>query len=547
MSESYLVLVIDTSGSTSDSASIKNEFGEKVPTGRTLLHEIANATTAFVSCMGPEHSLGIVSFNGVATIVNELGSVTDDFKESVINKLKILKSEGSTNTWAGIKTAANMLLPVIRKDKNAKVRIMLWTDGQSNIEPEIPSGFDDSLDDYASKTEFMPCIDIFAFGYNVSVRVLAREISMKTKGLYANVSTPDMIGTVVVNSAASWLSLTDERVCDSKTENWRLKTVEILRLMADDGNLQDMKSAQSRLLKLISDMKADSFYTFLKDLEGEVALGFSSYEIFKTWGESFAYALSSAHDVKRVANFKNSSLAIYNTPGFMSKQHIVDKTFVKMVDEAAAHNAAKELERVALLRARGIEATATVFAHSSGLNNAKGGCIAAHSVVHMADGSYKFADQIKVGDCVMTSVNYVAATVKAIVATKMHKDVPFVILDGGLCISSYHPVYDESNQEWVYPQSIDNATHKGTAETCHVDVAYSFVLNSVIYGMISNNRKFITLGHGSTDGILDHDFYGSDKVVNRIQEMNDAGGGIVNLNGWFWKEENGETVDLCKE
>jgi hypothetical protein len=85
-----------------------------------------------------------------------------------------------------------------------------------------------------------------------------------------------------------------------------------------------------------------------------------------------------------------------------------------------------------------------------------------------------------------------------------------VKFDNGLIITNYHPVI--VNGQWKFPIDVKKA------ENIFVDNYYNFVLEKG-HSMLVNDTFCITLGHGLKGAVVEHEYLGTDQVINDLMKL----------------------------
>lgn len=447
-------------------------------------------------------------------------------------------------------------------------RAWLFTDGMHNVEPRNLSGFTESLRDYSRESDgFLPQTDVFGFGPSVLVDVLETEVARITGGLYGSVYSSTEVATNFVNAAAAWVTADEPPVILSEVdEAWRRNSVTMLRDLAVLGR-RDMNKAQALVQSFALDMQtAGASPVFIADFvgqggkEGQVELAVSRADYFGMWGQHFLLSLASAYSLKRCAQFRSPGLQLFATPKFKTAQARINAVFMGFMRATDALLDSREAERVRrsqevrqaaiASRASYVPATYVPAARVSGaaLLDPQGGCIDGECTAEAADGTLIKVRDIKVGDWLRPAVGEAAVQVTHVVRTRPAPTTPAVRFVGGLALTAFHPV--KLDDSWAFPQTLEaDIASKGTAATVGLGHMYSFGVKasyktrSECFGIMVNGIAVATLGHEvQSDKVLNHGFWGSALVLQRIDAMNAwaARSGVlpkdnvVNLNGWSW-------------
>lgn len=123
----------------------------------------------------------------------------------------------------------------------------------------------------------------------------------------------------------------------------------------------------------------------------------------------------------------------------------------------------------------------------------------------LSDGSLKDIQDIRAGDILCDGHK-----VKQVIE---HAHGPIDIVNiGELRISLWHPIH--MGVFWVFP------VHQGpTIEIDVNDPAFDIVLESGHYVWTSNDIKCCTLGHGLTDFVARHKYFGTDKILHDVDQL----------------------------
>lgn len=171
-------------------------------------------------------------------------------------------------------------------------------------------------------------------------------------------------------------------------------------------------------------------------------------------------------------------------------------------------------------------------------NNDIGGCWSPDSQILMFDGSSKRSDKIKHGDVIMTynssnpidefgAVQVSMVPVMCVVETKIPGGrIKMCTLPNGLKITPWHPIKKDV-LTWVFPNTIV------TPEIEECSSIFNLILPSGHIPVVSNT-PCITLGHGYTENILRHPYFGTRKVIDDLSNIDGfQEGHIVLYPNWF--------------
>jgi len=136
----------------------------------------------------------------------------------------------------------------------------------------------------------------------------------------------------------------------------------------------------------------------------------------------------------------------------------------------------------------------------------------------MGDKSIKNVEDLKKGDVISTIENKTAQVICVIKTRKNNGVADLCILPSGLKITKHHPILHEGL--WVYPSDLSQP----------ISTPCEFVYNLVVdqgHVAIVNNTPLILLGHNYTEGVLNHPYLGTKKVIEDLAKMPGFGQGLV--------------------
>lgn len=301
----------------------------------------------------------------------------------------------------------------------------------------------------------------------------------------------------------------------------RFKVVEDIRMMLNYNRVDDNSSAMQVFDDLVKDLETQSSSglstTFTNGLinnlkgngskAGQVKLAISNMEYFKKWGEFYIDQLSRSLNQQIKPNFKDEACIFGG------------ENFIDIVDRASDIFDTLPPPKPSLINQTRSNycdlytPSPTPVVSLSAYNDPNGGCFDSNCKITMADGSQKVLSGLKKGDCIQSvdqDNNITTANVVCVLEIKIKTGVrEFVDLPGGLYITPWHPI--KYNGEWVFPSDIKQPI------ICSTRSIITLVLDNYHVGFI-NGYQCIMLGHGFTDGILDHPYYGTDSVINDLKE-----------------------------
>lgn len=258
--------------------------------------------------------------------------------------------------------------------------------------------------------------------------------------------------------------------------------------------------------------------------EGQIMKAVSSQDWYTRWGRDHLLSFSKSHLLQRCANFKDSSLQEYGGPLFKTIQEEANKIFCSLPPPKPSCDGTSQP-----VRGHNTPVNQSVHhqpsrAHAASSMsmylNIHGGCFDGNGLVTMADGQNKHVQDLRRGDQII-SFNGMVAVVQALVETVIPKDQGIEIVEvDGVLLTPWHPVFSTSKKTWVFPVEI------GKTVRMQLGSIFNLVLDSSHIVKI-NNLDVITLGHGKSEGILAHPYFGTTKVIDDLKTHPDWSTGHV--------------------
>jgi Mg-chelatase subunit ChlD len=194
-----IVIVIDTSGSMSNMASIKGNESS----GLTILDIVKHATKTIIEVLNRKDRIAIVKYSNSASVILELTKMDRSGKALATSRLDTLEPDGMTNLWDGLHKALE-ILRLRNSRNNINSVIFLLTDGEPNVDP--PKGYIPTLKNYCDKNngKYPGVVNTFGFGYSMNSKLL-EDISKECNGTYSFIPDSGFVGTIFENALANTL------------------------------------------------------------------------------------------------------------------------------------------------------------------------------------------------------------------------------------------------------------------------------------------------------------------------------------------------------
>lgn len=307
-----------------------------------------------------------------------------------------------------------------------------------------------------------------------------------------------------------------------------------------NGNKQEVRTQIERLcseckgdLNILGNKFIQDLYI---DLEGQVkeALNFTDEgnrkDYYSKWGRHYLYSLVGAYKSELCNNFKDKGIQNFSGELFETIRDRIDTIYNELPAPKPdiVHYSRRGGSRG--YRGGGEMAQCDTSICSSPpmtmetYNSSDNMCCAHGSKIKLFDNSYKNVEDITKDDRVITidnNGNMGISEIECVVKSKCDNNLELLVEIGDLKITPYHPIkYDN---RWCFPTSI------GFTEIIECPFVYSFVIknrNSVYI----NDIEFATLGHMYTGLVIEHDYFGTNEVLNDLKKFETYNNGYVLLN-----------------
>ena len=579
--------VIDISGSMSSYATKKTQDGETEGHGLTILDIVKHSIRTIMYSLTENDRLSIVVFNSRAQVLFELEDMTQLNKTKILAKLNGLKADGRTNLWHGLEVGMNILRNADSIGRNQS--LFLLTDGLPNERPargEI-TALKQYLMEYKDVYKFS--IYTFGFGYELETEVLY-QIAKQGHGSYSFIPDSSLVGTIFVNMLSYVLSIifsqvtftindigetiSDKSLMDvylnndnnyygigsiisGQTRNvvfnvnqnnnidvnysylfgghrivkqlnlvdndsysdkhiienyTRLHVVRILSEVMNNMLMGNQSISIDLLKKLMMEImhhnytaKSDYLSDLLKDISDQVRTAIESTSEYDRWGKHYILSLSMAHQIQLCNNFKDKGVQHYATETFSNTQAMLDKIFVRLPPPIPSRPLCKNQTYVSSM--------STYYCQSDP-------CFDGEDIVNMDNCTTKLMKELKAGDIIQTTDNS-NGKIKCIVKTRCQNNTTKMVKINDLLITPWHPIF--LNGKWEFPSNINTEFD----HTC--EYVYNIVLETG-YSIIVNNIQCATLGHCLKGDVIEHPYFGTNKIIDDLKQMNGWNEGLIFLN-----------------
>ena len=532
-----LIAIVDNSGSMGEVADA--EAAESF--GYTRMDLVKHTLRTLAAVLQEKDTLSIVTYSTSARVVVTPTLMDRVGKAKISAALDTIHPDSQTNIYDGIRQAAVIANSPEMAGKN--IVALLLTDGFPNVNP--PRGIVPTLRSMEMKNQWT--LHTFGFGYKLD-SVLLSELAEWGHGLFGFIPDCSMVATIFINFIANVLSTATTNATIS-VDGVLIETGPIMHgqsrdfvfpittssppvctlnsslvpivaepsadtefadsryqyISAIQASLQKSREGKpeeaATLLKTVADtLKVDGF---IKDICGDDPAGQVGMapKYYAKWGEHYLRSYLTAQQLQQCMNFKDPGLQVYGGELFHDIQKVGDKAFDELPPPVPSGQPPKMSSAAAYY--------SPPVSLTQSFNNPSGGCFNGSCKVLMADFTRKAIQDVCPGELVWTPSGPSRVTALVTCNTK-NKSQPMSQVDG-LSITPWHPIRNKHGV-WEFPASLYFYTER------MLQTVYNFVLET---GHIVNVEGFdcITLGHGFTEPVAAHEFFGTQRVIDDLKKL----------------------------
>ena len=543
-----ITLCIDISASMNTLCTVQDRECD----GFSRFDLIKHCIYLIIEMLGENDTLTIITFNDNAKRLLTC-KLTIDNKQTIKDKLAKVYPSGSTNIWAALNTAYNLDDEAKHLELELPDEIYLLSDGEANIHP--PGGIEYCFQNLY-KNEKYKKISLHALGLSNEndSRLLSTLCNFTNNGRYHFMPDASMVGPVsiccIANSLLSdnnqfkielvedtGVVITLEEDIDPAKlyELTRYHVCQILNSICKSVDSQDKlrlslyEHLKSYIVKIINRFKVEEkpiesynmFIELYKDLysldkdEGQIFLAINN-SYWKKWGKHYLLSLYSAHMNRKCHNFKDKSVQYYGCPEF---KNLIADGFDKFCKIPPPKPSGQIPNRSYTMNPR---ATSTNPDMRTYLDS---GCFADGSKILLADGTESTVETLDgTEELYYDGINSVK--IKYIIRMRVKNMVDMCHI-GGLVITPWHPIYDDSKKKWIFPIELTNEFNNQYSFIMPTQIKwlYNIVLETGHYICV-DGFQCVSMGHNllefdSTTKILEHSYYGTNKVITDLEAFKD--------------------------
>ena len=310
----------------------------------------------------------------------------------------------------------------------------------------------------------------------------------------------------------------------------RCYTVEKLReIVYCKDNRNDYNKPFQELLEMIrseSVQNLELVKNIRETIEDQVEKAVNNQSYFEKWGYFYIDQLSSSLLHEKRANFKDKACFTFGGSKYDEILDLASDKFdtLEPVKPSLIQNNYSSASR---------SLTTQPTFNMSAMNNCSGGCFTGDSLIEIVNCEFVQVKDLKPGDTVVTYTDHLnpndsnktTTKIKNVVSMYSKQEYTVNHLNKSHKITDWHPVFFE--EKWQFPTNLDKTFIKSKSE-----YVYTLILES---GHIVNidGIPTICLGHNFEEGILKHEFFGTDKVIKEYKKHENEEG-IINIVAELW-------------
>lgn len=529
------VFAIDNSASMGESAGIQGDIETQC---YSRLDLVKHAALCIVQSLGPNDTIGIVLYSSNASVLMQRSSMTVQNKNLAISLINNIRLEGATNLWDGLQTS----IALSERSSHHKPVVLLFTDGQPTAgDQQVDRAFSRYLSNKKLKSS------VYTFGFSNDVNsTLLNTLSLQGNGQFHFISDSAMIFTTIVNFLANYFTNYGDIIVDgvnygplyygqtkyidagNNAQNVSINNESYIIINANNPmphgdafstahnmiqqsmcelNTRNFSQAQQILnncLSTIRNIDNSQIITELMENISDQIFMAASAQYYNTWGKHYTYSFLNALKHQINNNFKDKVVQNFGGTMFYQLQDELNNIVANVPPPPPSRTYQGHTYSVSSM---------------SSFNDRSNPCFSGYNKVKMAyDDTFKYVKDIKSGDYVWTP--YGVTTVKLVVKTLCKDNMTDLCKVGNLSVTPWHPIKYEN--DWCFPKTLS------PARLSQCEAVYSFVLDK-FHIMNIENFDVICLAHGYTNGILAHEFWGTQKIINSLKSKEGFNDGLVVL------------------
>jgi len=576
-----LVAVVDVSGSMSEEASVSN--GNIEFNGNSRLDLTKHSLNTIVKSLKDNDIFGIVIFSDNAHVLLKPIKMNNFGRKLAYEKIRDMHTLCSTNLWEGISYGLELtkdplfrniqtnicvftdgisnsnpprgvlstLKGYISANKSANIKIHVFGYGYdldvellstiASITNSIYSYIPDctmvgtvfinflsyilATSSYNNQLEIIPSNGTIiekVYGYNSTNINLgniqfgqSKNILLRIQGESNKLTVNFKSSSQNVQQLFEIFNETDEDLENILLNYGRLTFVETLSTCMTQNLYEALKNIRQLHTNLSQLPVAEKLKPFLTDLissskdQGQIEKAFLNQEWYEKWGKLYIPSITNANLIQFCNNFKDLSVQQYGGKLFTELQDSIDDIFNKL--EPPAPSLKKPVVQQQQTQQQQSQQQAQQNNNYAGINNPRIGCFHGDGFIRLGNGSETYVKDVQIGTSLKTP-NGIAKVI-CVLKMKVPDSIADLVKINDMYITPWHPVIGPDNN-WIFPTDHPD----GNRDSYECDYVYNFVLDSN-HIVIINNIQCCTLAHNFKGDIIEHDFFGTYKVIDDLIKM----------------------------
>jgi hypothetical protein len=482
----------------------------------TPLDLVKHTLRTIIESLTEEDYVALIKFNTVGVPLTGIIQATQINKTLLLEKIEDLHADGGTNIWDPLRIGIEMSSSFAKQNNEATINMLLFTDGVSNIDP--PQGILETYKKHIlNEPELKISLNTYGFGYNINSSLLF-DLSEFSKGIFGFIPDSTMIGTVFINSVSHLLTKYDTNIELSPQED---EVCQKLVTFLKGSHLKEFVeyADQFRGNQLIDDILFDCTES-TNENDGQIEKAFNP-KYYRVWGRHYIFSVISAYANKFCLNFKDKGIQHFKHPQFNIQQQIIEDIFIKMPPPVPTGRS--QFNTHAAVNSQQFKMS---------FYNPHGGCFLERTQIKIKDGGFICVEDLRKG--MIVEALGIQAEVICVVKLKFSGYIRKLNHETALTgLTPYHPIFFK-NYEWEFPELNDDDFFNIDVKNTYV---YDLVLSTHHVVELEGGVFATTFGHGRTGPVIEHEYFGSDQIINDLKKHYGWEDGFIQLDNYVFQRD----------
>lgn len=470
----------------------------------TRLELLKYANILMVLALKDGDSFAMITFSTYANVLINKIVITPSTRTQIIEIIKRIRCEGSTNIGAGLRLAFD----IIRNSPGVNSSVHLFTDGENSPQTR-------SLEDtFRTISSGINTKDLHMYGFSSSAD--AKTLcNMSPESTFYFISDHTMLLTSFVNGYAN-SSVRTQYLLDHTEEPCRISAISLLSDL-----IKNSYGGSNKIRIFVDHLKTLPQTLFISNLildfeeTTDTSLGQVSKaiieEYYSKWGIKFLYSYRSSLMNSYCVNYKDRAPSCFITAE-------KDEVIVRLEEIIANNNMDDYITKSQIY----IPPPAVNSSLSANIRqpvsvggstyNAYGGCFSGESLIMTEKGEVPISN-LKKTDIVYSYVN------GDIIKTKVHKLIRIPYRGTMYCVNQKDNVLLTAYHPYMYYGKVSFPIDNHQYSKEYDGYVYDLILEN--RGLISDNSKtaYATWGHNCNLEKFDHPFFMGEEIVKQIEAI----------------------------